>query len=70
MIVAAHGDQRKKLEQDATIWAFATLEFTGKVRQEQMAELYDRADVYLNAPKHGQYARVDIRVALPPGCPW
>ena len=50
LIVAGFGSQRAELEALARQLELRHVEFVGRVRPEEMPALYDRADVYLNAP--------------------
>lgn len=50
LIVASFGDQREYLENYARELGLENVEFVGKVTQEEMAELYDQVDIYLNSP--------------------
>ena len=50
LIVAGFGSQRAELEALTASLGLRSVEFTGRVRPEQMPALYERADVYLNAP--------------------
>jgi glycosyltransferase involved in cell wall biosynthesis len=50
LIVAGFGSQREELEALARALGLRGVEFVGRVRPEEMPALYDRADVYLNAP--------------------
>jgi L-malate glycosyltransferase len=50
LIVAGDGEQRQMLEDLAHELGLRNTEFVGQVTPARMAELYDGADVYLNAP--------------------
>ena len=50
LIVAGYGSQRAELEALVASLELRNVEFTGRVRPEEMPALYERADVYLNAP--------------------
>ena len=50
LIVAGDGTERPKLEALAKELQLRNVEFKGRVAPEQMHEIYDAADVYLNAP--------------------
>ena len=50
LIVAGDGAEREKLHQLAVNLELENVEFLGLMSQEQMPELYNRADVYLNSP--------------------
>jgi glycosyltransferase involved in cell wall biosynthesis len=50
LIVAGFGSQQGELEALARSLALRNVEFLGRVSPEAMPALYDRADVYLNAP--------------------
>lgn len=50
LIVASFGDQRENLENYAKELELENVEFTGKVSQNQMAQLYEKVDIYLNSP--------------------
>ena len=50
LIVAGDGEQRQMLHDLARELGLRNVEFVGQVTPARMAELYDAADVYLNAP--------------------
>ncbi|MFN2398470.1 MAG: glycosyltransferase family 4 protein [Gemmatimonadaceae bacterium] len=50
LIVAGFGSEEARLRELARTLALTNTEFTGRLRPEDMSRLYDRADVYLNAP--------------------
>jgi glycosyltransferase involved in cell wall biosynthesis len=50
LLVAGDGEQRDALHALATSLGLRNVEFLGAVPQHEMLALYDRADVYLNAP--------------------
>ena len=50
LTVAGDGSQRGELEALARELELKQVEFVGRVTNERMAELYDAADIYLNAP--------------------
>ncbi len=50
LIVAGEGSQRASLEELTAILKLQHVEFRGRTQPEQMARLYDEADVYLNTP--------------------
>ncbi len=50
LIVAGDGQEKLKLYQLAEELNLKNIEFPGRILQEKMPELYDRADVYLNSP--------------------
>jgi glycosyltransferase involved in cell wall biosynthesis len=50
LVVAGDGAQRNELHGLATTLGLRNVEFVGQVSPERMGELYDAADVYLNAP--------------------
>lgn len=50
LIVAGFGDQREMLKNYAAELKLNNVEFVGKVSQEQMVELYEAVDIYLNSP--------------------
>ena len=50
LIIAGGGAEKEKLRQLAKDLKLENVEFLGRVPQEQMPELYNRADVYLNSP--------------------
>lgn len=50
LTVAGDGKQRRELEKLASELNLRNVEFIGRVPQEQMPELYDAADIYLNTP--------------------
>lgn len=50
LIVAGDGSERRRLEERAAALRLREVEFVGRVDQAGMARLYDRADIYLNAP--------------------
>jgi len=50
LIVAGDGEQRELLHELARTLGLRNTRFVGQVPPERMAELYDAADVYLNAP--------------------
>ncbi len=50
LLVAGDGAEREKLHQLAVDLKLKNVEFLGRVAQEKMPELYNRADVYLNSP--------------------
>ena len=50
LIVAGDGSERAKLEALAKELQLRNVEFRGRVSPEDMQEVYDAADVYLNAP--------------------
>ena len=49
LIVAGDGSQRASLEEQARQMALRGVQFVGALAPERMSELYDRADIYLNA---------------------
>jgi glycosyltransferase involved in cell wall biosynthesis len=49
LVVAGDGSQRASLEQLAKELKLRNTEFTGQVDHERIIELYDAADIYLNA---------------------
>lgn len=49
LIVAGYGTEEEKLKNLAKTLNLQSVEFTGKISNEKMAEVYDRADIYLNA---------------------
>ncbi|MEW6127510.1 MAG: glycosyltransferase family 4 protein [Acidobacteriota bacterium] len=49
LIIAGDGSQRKQLHELAQKLQLKNLEFVGAVSPQEMAELYHRADIYLNA---------------------
>lgn len=50
LIVAGDGAEKNSLHQLAKDLKLANVEFLGRVAQEKMPEIYDRADIYLNSP--------------------
>lgn len=50
LIVAGFGERRENLENLARELKLENIEFTGKIAPEKMAQLYDKTDIYLNAP--------------------
>lgn len=50
LVVAGDGPLRRDLHELAAALRLRNVEFTGAVRPERMPDLYDAADVYLNAP--------------------
>ena len=50
LTVAGNGPLRADLEREAGALGLRNVTFCGDVSQQRMAELYDAADVYLNAP--------------------
>lgn len=50
LLVAGDGSQRRSLEALVASLGLRGVEFTGRIAPERMASLYDRADLYLNAP--------------------
>ncbi|MBI3231468.1 MAG: glycosyltransferase family 4 protein [Candidatus Doudnabacteria bacterium] len=50
LIVAGEGTERANLENLAATLGLQGVEFIGRVEYEDMPALYDRADIYLNAP--------------------
>ena len=50
LIIAGFGSQRTELEALVGSFGLRNVEFVGRVPPEAMPALYDRADVYLNAP--------------------
>lgn len=50
LIVAGDGEEREKLVELAVELNLKNVEFVGRIPQEQMPALYDRADIYLNSP--------------------
>jgi glycosyltransferase involved in cell wall biosynthesis len=50
LLVAGFGSQREELEALARTLQLRNVDFVGRVRPDEMPALYDRADVYLNAP--------------------
>lgn len=51
LVVAGDGSERAALEARAeTLGVGDAVEFLGRVRPDQMGELYDQADIYLNSP--------------------
>lgn len=49
LIVAGYGQEEPKLKKLAENLKLQNVEFTGKVSNEEMPEIYNRADIYLNA---------------------
>ncbi len=49
LIVAGYGMEDAKLKDLAKTLNLQNVEFTGKIPNEEMPEIYDRADIYLNA---------------------
>ena len=49
LVVAGDGPERRKLEQLADDLGLAHVTFVGQVSPDRMAELYDTADIYINA---------------------
>ncbi len=49
LIVAGYGSEEAKLKQTAVELKLENTEFIGKIPSEEMPEIYNRADVYLNA---------------------
>ncbi len=50
LIVAGDGKEREKLHQLAKDLSLKNVEFLGRVQQDDMPNLYNRADIYLNSP--------------------
>jgi glycosyltransferase involved in cell wall biosynthesis len=50
LIVAGYGREEARLQSLARDLKLSGVEFVGRMAPEQMARLYDRADVYLNTP--------------------
>lgn len=50
LIVAGDGAERETIHRTAKELELENVEFLGRVAQQQMPALYDRADIYLNAP--------------------
>lgn len=51
LTVAGGGSLEKELKELAMELGLVNVEFTGQVSQAEMAELYDRCDIYLNSPE-------------------
>ncbi len=51
LIVAGYGSERARLEQLADELSLTGVEFVGKVEPQNMAALYDQADLFINASK-------------------
>lgn len=49
LIVAGYGVEEAKLKDTAKTLNLRNVEYTGKIANEKMPEIYDRADIYLNA---------------------
>jgi L-malate glycosyltransferase len=50
LIVAGDGEERAQLHSLAATLELRNVEFVGQVTPQRMSELYDAADIYLNAP--------------------
>jgi L-malate glycosyltransferase len=50
LIVAGDGYEKEKLHELAKGLRLKNVEFLGRVSQDEMPKLYDRADIYLNSP--------------------
>jgi L-malate glycosyltransferase len=50
LLVAGDGKEREKLHQLAKNLNLKNVEFLGRVQQNEMPNLYNRADIYLNSP--------------------
>jgi glycosyltransferase involved in cell wall biosynthesis len=79
LIVAGEGSQRRALERLAESLQLANVQFLGRTEPAQMAELYRRATVYLNASRidnqplsliEAMLARVPVVSTNAGGIPW
>ena len=50
LLIAGDGAERAKLEKTAKDLQLQNVEFLGRIAQQEMPSLYDRADIYLNSP--------------------
>ncbi len=69
LIVAADGAERPKLETLARDLSLRGVDFVGWVAPDRVGELYNRADIYLNASNHGDNIPMSILEAFASGAP-
>ena len=50
LVIASFGDRRESLEKLAAELDLRNVEFVGKIPKEEMPDLYDGIDIYLNSP--------------------